>query len=349
MTISKNNIEAYLLDYLEGNLNPLLTAELMAFLAENPEYENWLPEYDFHTGSADGPPFEEKIMLKKDFRDIPVIDGDNFEEFCIASAEGLLQERDIARLDDYLSQHPEKIKIHSVYARLKLQSDCTVTYPDKSRLKKRTRHNLRLRPFYYVMGAAASLALLLMLVSRKPAVTIYTDALPALPRVESGEGSSAPVRSKAENNPVLKEKKRDGYHPAYTVLESKETAPAAVSTDDNDLTPLAVLEPIRSTLRPSDQPMPGITMYARPLIDNSIHSELDTGQPAGKREPSLLFAIGSRIKKLNFWNAAGTAISGFNYMTESQVSLTKTTDESGKMTGLALDTQEFIISGSKIK
>ncbi|HEX2394613.1 MAG TPA: hypothetical protein VHI78_04665, partial [Bacteroidales bacterium] len=44
MTINRNNFEEYLLDYLEGNLDPLLTAELMAFIAENPRYEKFVPE-----------------------------------------------------------------------------------------------------------------------------------------------------------------------------------------------------------------------------------------------------------------------------------------------------------------
>jgi hypothetical protein len=349
MTIGKNNIEAYLLDYFEGNLDPLLTAELMAFLAENPEYDKLLPEYDFYTGPANGPLFEEKPMLKKDFRDIPVITAANFEEFCIASTEGLLREKDIVRLNDYLLQHPEKARIHSLYARLKLQTDGTVTYPDKSRLRKPAARILLPRTVIYALSAAASVALMLMLVSRKPAVTTYTHDMPALPRLESGESPSAPARVRIENNPVLQEMKKDVYHSSNLILKYKETVPVNESGGDPDLIPLTALEPIAGILRSSDQLIPDITMYTRPLIDLTTAGDLNTIRTANARETSFLFALGSRIKRLNFWNAAGTAISGFNYLTESQVSLTKTTDESGRMTGLALDTQQYIISGSKIK
>jgi hypothetical protein len=100
MTIHKGNIEAYLLDYLEGNLDALLTAELMAFLSENPEYESWIPEYDGHICLETGVEFDNKRMLRKNFRDVPLINEQNFDEFCIASEEGLLEEKDRARLNE---------------------------------------------------------------------------------------------------------------------------------------------------------------------------------------------------------------------------------------------------------
>ncbi len=109
MTIHKGNIEAYLLDYLEGNLDALLTAELMAFLSENPEYEKWIPEYDGHICLEAGPVFEDKPFLKKDFKDVPLINEHNFDEFCIASAEGLLEEKDRTRLDEYHGYAPGKV------------------------------------------------------------------------------------------------------------------------------------------------------------------------------------------------------------------------------------------------
>ncbi len=59
-TINKNNIEAWLLDYSEGQLNEQELALLEAFLAENPEYRQWLSDFE--------PvylPEEESIVFKK--------------------------------------------------------------------------------------------------------------------------------------------------------------------------------------------------------------------------------------------------------------------------------------------
>jgi len=65
MTVNKNNFEEYMLDYLEGNLDPLLAADLMAFLAENPEYEKYLPEYDPNFSLAGSCEYPQKNLLKK--------------------------------------------------------------------------------------------------------------------------------------------------------------------------------------------------------------------------------------------------------------------------------------------
>ena len=70
MTINRNNFEAYLLDYLEGNLNPLLTADLMAFLAENPEFEKYIPDYDSSLSLSAMQPYPQKNQLKKELSDL---------------------------------------------------------------------------------------------------------------------------------------------------------------------------------------------------------------------------------------------------------------------------------------
>lgn len=347
MTISKNNIEAYLLDYFEGNLDPLLTAELMAFLAENPEYEKWLPEYDFYTGPANGPPFEEKSLLKKDFRDIPVITVANFEEFCIASAEGLLREKDIVRLNDYLLQHPEKVRIHSLYARLKLQADKNLLFPDKARLKRPAGRVRYLRPLFYALGAAASVALLLMLVSRKPAVTEYAGTSAGIPGMEST--TSAPLVQIRVENPQTNQDKIPNIYPAGRIRASKDTDPVSISDEHVKLAPLTALVPVPANPLSAVQPVPGIRPLIRPATHNAPVANLIANRTSGKEDTPDHSFLTALFNKLNFWNAAGTAISGFNYLTESQVSLTKTTDESGRLTGLALDTQQYIISGSKIK
>ena len=43
--ITKNNYEAFLLDYVEGNLSPEHTAELMLFFENNPELKEDLDDF----------------------------------------------------------------------------------------------------------------------------------------------------------------------------------------------------------------------------------------------------------------------------------------------------------------
>ena len=66
MKITRSNYESWFLDYLEGNLDPLLNAEFQSFLKQNPDLAAELEDGDWLTLPKDeGIHFEEKDLLKK--------------------------------------------------------------------------------------------------------------------------------------------------------------------------------------------------------------------------------------------------------------------------------------------
>ena len=67
--ITKENIEAYILDYIEGNLEDNMRKELEEFLNKNPQYKNLLQEYDPSVRLTDEKEdvFEGKNLLYSDF------------------------------------------------------------------------------------------------------------------------------------------------------------------------------------------------------------------------------------------------------------------------------------------
>jgi hypothetical protein len=336
MTIHKGNIEAYLLDYLEGNLDALLTAELMAFLSENPEYEKWIPEYDGHLCLETGPVFEAKLTLKKDFKDVPLIDENNFEEFCIASGEGLLEEKDRSRLNEYLSLHPDKQRDFDLYGKLFLQPDPLLIYPDKKGLKKRGTAVIPLRFFYYAAGIAASIALLLLLVSRKPAEPVLTGKMPE--RVIEIEIPVGKEEGAQASFPVEEQRKKE-----------QESEPAAITSQNNksDYSLISYIEPIKTRGLSSKTAVPEIHRMDHPAETPVIYSE-PVGM-ASSTEKTPIQLLGSVVKKLNLWKAAETAVNGFNYLTENRLSLVRTTDENGNFSSLSLESEENYISGNKVK
>ncbi len=346
MTIHKGNIEAYLLDYIEGNLDALLTAELMAFLSENPEYEKWIPEYDGHICLESGPVYENKIFLKKNFSDIPQIDEHNFDEFCIASGEGLLEGKDQARLDEYLELHPEKQQVFDVYGTLRLQPDYLLVYPDKKDLKKHEPVVIPLRFLYYAIGVAASIALVVMLVSRKPAAEVFTGNAPAksairptempvtvpgnpVPAVSPGKLISTPVAGKAIVADVAVE----------------EPEPALENTPD--LQPPVAIEPIRIAGLRAKNREPEIRGVLHPAGAPVIYTETPEMASAAPETPIRI--IGAVVKKLNLWKAAESAVTGFNYLTEARLSLVRTTDENGNFSSLSIESEDDFNSGNKVK
>jgi hypothetical protein len=346
MIIHKGNIEAYLLDYIEGNLDALLTAELMAFLSENPEYEKWIPEYDGHLCLEGGPLFEDKEILKKNFKDLPLIHEHNFEEFCIASAEGLLERQDLARLDEYIGTHPEKQHDFDIYGKLILQPDYLLVYSDKKSLKKREPAVIPLRFLYYAIGAAASVALLFMLVSRKPAEQSLTGRIPEKSTILPGQ----------EIIPVPETKKPSASSAARTpvrvndrVSKNPPVPNEVVIPEGNrpDIQPLAFIEPIRIPGVTPETAKPGIHKLTRQAETPAATPKSAELASASQQTPARI--LGSVAKKLNLWKAAEKAVTGFNYLTESRLSLVRTTDENGKFSSLSLQSEDYVMSDNKVK
>jgi len=343
MTISKSNIEATMLDYLEGNLDPLLSAELMAFLAENPEYENLLSDYRDGIVSEDTRQFEGKHLLKKDFSDLPFISPENFDEFCIASAEGLLGEDDTTRLAEYVNQHPEKQQDATLYRHLKLKPDLSIMFTGKNRLKRTVALPARLRYMVFAMGIAATIALLVTLalvISTEPPVPEYSDAFaPAKsPAVVSLPAPSATVQVIAET-PEIKHK-----HTIPAVVKS-ENIIIEIRKPPREEQQISSIRPRNAVIENAHIPPP--LMINLSALNQPVPAPGRKTVPEGGEDQG--FSLGTLASKLNFWKAAETVVTGFNYLTESQFSLTRTLDENGKVQGLALGMEDYSISGNKIK
>ncbi|MFO7369942.1 MAG: hypothetical protein R6X09_06710 [Bacteroidales bacterium] len=349
MTINRNNFEAYLLDYLEGNLDPLLTADLMAFLAEYPEYESYIPEFDTRIALNGNHEYHQKNRLKKDFADVPEITPGNFDEFCIASCEGLLDEADLKRLSDFVVRHPEKRQELNLYTRIKLQPDTSVVFANKALLKKNVSFALKPRFMYYALGIAASLALLLMLISKKPAESVYTYT--QLPEKEEVVV------------PVVRPD-----HVATTGESAKQEAPQTHAPVKNHIkaTPAeASLPGIREIAAEDPVLRPIESIVTQGVSTASANSSADLSKMAGiiqsHPEPGALAAVDpvshendegllrSLISRVDFWKTAEKALQGFNYLTEANLDIDKTLDENGRLSGILLNTDSYKISSNKIK
>lgn len=346
MTINSDNFEAYMLDYLEGNLDPLLTADLMAFLAENPAYENLLPDYDRKISLSDSHEYAQKELLKREFADLPAITFGNFDEFCIAACEGLLGNSDRVRLSDFIALHPGRQRDLDLYGKIRLQPDLSVSYPEKLRLKKKGAP-LASRYLYISLGIAASIALLVMLAVRKPAGSVYSDSTPA-----AEEGAKNTVRTLTPFTPGQ-------ATPAAQPVKAMKTAQFRLSNLETPPSVTPQPEPLRETLTLNPlKPITGksLAIAEPPGITGHLSKSGSNKQPAPRnnaaRELTHSFSDsfpGTLLVKVDFWKTAETAIHGFNYLTESQLSIDKTTDENGKVTGLLLGMESYEITGNKIK
>ncbi len=334
MTIDKGNIEAYLLDYLEGNLNPVMTAELMAFLSENPEYEQWIPSPEDVDGTC--LPQSDKGNLKKGFSDIAGITDGNLDEFCIAQAEGLLSDADEKRLGHYLENHPEKQPLPALYKKLRLTADLSVIFPGKEKLKKSVARTIRPAFIITAIGIAAAVALFLLL---------YKPARQMVPVVSQ--------HKQIHEMPAKKSVQPSPEHALTVVTHVRKHQVRKIETDTSETIPvqeknteLAVIEPVlHSDLPPAPVQEP-LAMAKK--ADKKPEVRL-APSPEPEPAPSPAGLIAFMAKKINLWKAAETAVSGFNHLTESRLAISKTVDENGKVTSFGLITEENPLPPVKTK
>jgi hypothetical protein len=348
--IDKNNIDDYLPGYFEGNLDPLIMAELMAFLAENPEYERLLPELDTPVDPNPIPALYDTKGLKKDFSDVPLITNENFEEFCIAAAEGLLAPADRKRLNHFIAHDAEKQAVLDLYGQLRLKPDMRIVFPLKNRLKKPAAIEISLSRTLIDLAVAAAIGLLILLSgfhashrhaepSGIAAVKEHTASpLPQTsePEIKVSAVSARPVAKKLAV-PIQPEA-------GMATLLKPEMLPVTLERT----APPAEIRPVAARLEMPDRGK-DIKRLTASNTNITAYKPLLPQKPEMDEEPSAARVILAVAKKVNFWKAAESALTGFDYLTESRLTLSKTTDENGKLTSFTLADSDLPLASDKTK
>jgi hypothetical protein len=137
--ITKENIEAYLLDFLEGNLKNNELLELETFLKENPSYN---PDFELVKLEKDNLSNFDKSRLKKnlvfepvDFQEIR--EGTAEEKMFVASTENVLSEVEMIHFKNHLIENPVAQKEFAIYQKTRLTSDDSIVFPNLSQLKRK--------------------------------------------------------------------------------------------------------------------------------------------------------------------------------------------------------------------
>ena len=154
--ITKNNYEAFLLDYVEENLSPEHTAELMLFFENNPELKEDLDGFEMLSLNPSNESLADKKALKIDEDKVTAL---TFDDFAIAEIEGLNSDKQSEELAVFLKQNPSKQKDFETYQQTKLAAP-VVVFEDKPALKREQ----KVIPLYwwYTSAAAVILALFLL-------------------------------------------------------------------------------------------------------------------------------------------------------------------------------------------
>ncbi len=139
MKITRDNCEAYFLDYHEGTLSPEMAAEVLLFVELNPEFRTSFEGFETITLSDDFQLFDNKNSLKQaiDFSSTS-INSKNIDEFLIAEVEGLLSIETLAALDTFLLNNPQFAHSRKLYSLTLLKPDSEDVFSAKSLLHKQS-------------------------------------------------------------------------------------------------------------------------------------------------------------------------------------------------------------------
>lgn len=164
MFINRHNYEVYLVDYLDGKLNPSQVAELMAFLQNNLDIQG---EFD---GLQDAVLVDKQVSYpnKSDLKKNSFLKNgieNEFDYLCIASVEGDITLNEKKRLDYLLKKEPNKIEELSTFKKTTIYPDTNKIFTRKGKLKRTIVIPIHLSSFRFAASIAASVVVILTVYS----------------------------------------------------------------------------------------------------------------------------------------------------------------------------------------
>ncbi len=136
MRITVENYEAYLLDALEGKLNPAEEAALQLFFQAHPELDEGqelqeaMPMLEAQEQTAFN-----KEHLFKGAEPVGFVHAGNYEDAFVSSVEGLLTDDEEVQLEAFIRTNPHLERDAKLYGLTKL-APAEVTLPNREKLKK---------------------------------------------------------------------------------------------------------------------------------------------------------------------------------------------------------------------
>lgn len=363
MNITRENYEAFFLDYLEGNLTESQKEELVVFLVQNPDLKEEFQAFEMiELRKDDSVTMPGKETLKKG--DETLSGGSRLEEQMISWHEGDLGDSQKRSLLLNLADDPKARRDFDLFGKVFLQQDETVVFADKASLKKKA----GLTGIVILRQLAAAAAVIAFM------VTLYFS-LPYLSREQQiaeapavQEEPAVVLETPAEEEPEIYEavetptleNQRETDPVELPVRQEREIIPARLSFDT---TPLQLAQMAPRTTGPLETKPVIETIDTRDefywftyvggediaMEDEEAYEETDS-PPQYLSLTSLAFnrlerGTGVDIKEIEsqvadrrfgLWDVAGYSLAGLSHLTGSSLAVEKERDENGRITTLAI-------------
>lgn len=386
MEINRNNYEIFIIDYLEGILEPGQVDDLLVFLEENPDLKNELGLMeDFCLHADTGIILPNKDNLKKhSIISIGPINETNYEEYMISCLEGEIRSTEDLLLNRFLARNPEKQKDLEILKKTYLKPDIAIIYKDKQKLKKTTLLLFLSRPsLLFPVSVAAMILLALMIFNpfRKinesfeefAEISVKTEI--PLPeghtKIQETSIASQPeemVKAVPSEIKVIKPgreskvfAKNDGV-PRDAGSNNLETRDVTESLPPSRLRPITMPGDHESLSVISNPETPVLADKSdnNAILKNIgvINPPYHRGQGTSNTAISFLYQNAKKIfqkkgkterekRDFSFWTLLDLGLYGVTQLTGKEVVLERVTNEQGDVVAFALSGEDFEISKSR--
>ena len=351
MTITRENYEAYMLDYLEGTLPDDLRQELLVFLENNPELDPGNLS-DVHAELIpDTSTRSNWINLRRKLAD-KSITPENCAEFFIALHEGLLDEALKNKLDKFILNHPDKtIEIQS-YGKVYLKPDFNIIFNRKDEILKKKRKSLV--RYLFPLAVAASVAVIVAMLLRGPLQV--NDKVNNTAGIIENESTETPVSDvkddpkDIDNLPVQKEE---------NLLSSTKASSKVINVSENknninelnheiddtrtDNQMLAMATPLSAGRVTTDNPVPAIHVSFSNTAGPSMHrtvrkDDYKTVTEFVKDKAREIVPVPTdETGGFSLFAIARAGINGINKVTGTELALERQYAEDGKVKGVLFE------------
>ena len=354
--ITRNNYEAFFLDYLDGQMTPEQEQELQRFLDDHPDLRQELSGLE-HTLMAPAGmelSFPDKDRLKKSLT-LGDAGYTHLDELCIARMEGDLSAGQQEEFDQLLRDDPQKQKTFQQYEQTRLQPDPSVILQHKNRLKKGAAVPLFIKRNAHYLAMAATVLLLAGLHLFFPAA----DNL-ELPSGVNGLQTSRvePVVS-AQETPVAEPVKANTElltdDMDYHLLNAGSVQPTPAEPQSMTREEASLVQDAMQRIQPRRaipiKEEPVLAQLQEPTLPlwrmNNGSIQFDTYQKMDRiLDRQVAYALQNTIREPQFslWDIADLGLDGISKLTGKELSLERHYNKQGKLQKLAFRTESFAMS-----
>ncbi len=342
MKIDIHNYEAFFLDFVEGRLDDASTLEMLAFLRKHPDLKAELESFsDIRLESSDVI-FKEKNQLRKfDFQNSHVT-LNNFEDYCIAHYERLLSSTESEKLFNFLALNPERQIDFQLYGKTYLKADASVVFEAKPFLKKRPKGVIRTVILKWTAVAAGIVLIVSVFYNAPDKQPVSMSQNVALTQIEKVVQSEK-VEEKAT---VLKSENEAQVKTDQVSVASVSSTPSIsgqeeIIREDN----LPFLEPLATPKIQSSEEVsaPEYVLASASIKTSDIDSEefevLDYAERVIREKVLKNSGKEPSQRRFSLWDLADITIKGYNHLSEKDIILHRKTNENGKLTVFAIETE----------